>query len=340
MHPVAAVDDAREMGVRFDLAEPCDFTALICTYNNADLLRSALAHLAAQDVETGVSWEVLVVENNCSDRTHEVVREFQVLGTLPRLRLLSERRQGVGYARRTGMRAASGRLIGLVDDDCLVNPDWISEAIRFADEHPRAGAFGGRNELQWQAVPADFALAYGESLARQDLGASELQLPDVGKQVPCGAGLIVRHDALTSGGWLQHGCLRGRDPRHLGAGEDTEIVLRIRNAAWQVWYSPRLRLTHVIPHERTTLPYLRRLHRGFGRVEVFLKHIASRQQPTWQARWHGLAWSLGEMLAVWRRFWLGYVCYRPERPTWLIRLSYATGCIEGAIRFLITGKGV
>ena len=340
MHPVAATASVCEVVASRDEREHCDFTALICTYNNAILLRSALEHLAAQNLDFEVAWEVLIVENNCSDETREVVSEFQLRGELPRLRLLSEPRQGVGYARRTGLRAARGRLIGLVDDDCLVEPNWIAEAIRFAREHSRAGAFGGRNELSWQAEPPEFVVAYGESLARQNFGPSEIQLPDQGRHVPCGAGLIVRREALVQGGWLDHGCLRGRDPRHLGAGEDSEIVLRIRNAGWQVWYSPRLKLKHVIPAHRTTLPYLRRLHRGFGRVEVFLRSMSYAEQPTWRARWRGLLWSLGEMAAVWKRFWLGYVCFGPERPTWLIRLSYATGCIEGAIRFLISGKGI
>ncbi|HEX5106548.1 MAG TPA: glycosyltransferase, partial [Pirellulaceae bacterium] len=279
-----------------------------------------------------------VVDNNCTDDTREVVQSFKALEAFPCLRLLHEGRQGVGHARRTGLRAARGRLIGFVDDDCLVDSHWIAAALEFADSHCQAGAFGGRNELIWQAPPPDFALAYGESLARQDWGAIEFQLSSAGRRVPCGAGLVLRRTALDAGGWLDVGCLRGRDPDFLGAGEDAEIALRIRNAGWQIWYAPQLRLTHLIPPQRMTLSYVRRLHGGFGRAEVFLRHLAQRRNDSWAARLRGLVWSLTELLAVVRRFWLGYIWYSAERPSWLIRLSYATGCLEGGVRFLLTGK--
>jgi GT2 family glycosyltransferase len=235
------------------------------------------------------------------------------------------------------MLAARGRLIGFVDDDCFVAPNWIAEAVQFAVEHPQAGAFGGQNELSWQREPPEFVSAYGESLARQDWGDTERQLPSTGKQVPCGAGLVLRRDALLQSHWLEQGRLRGRDPRYLGAGEDTEILLQIRNAGWEIWYAPRLKLRHVIPPERMTLNYLRRLHRGFGRAEVYLRNIALQHDRSLPARCSGLWWACGQMVAVWRRFWLGYVRYVNERPSWLIRLSYATGCVEGALRFLLFG---
>lgn len=328
------------MGNTASTDDSCAFTALVCTHDNAALLSETLAHLAAQQLDPLVAWEVVVVENNCSDDTAAIVHQFRSSGTMPRVRLLSEAKQGVGHARRTGLRAVRGSLIGFVDDDCWVADDWIAQALRFAAEHPRAGAFGGRNDLLWQGSPPEFVTAYGESLARQQLGDEAQQFPSVGKQVPCGAGVVLRRSAMLASGWLENGCLRGREPRHVGAGEDTEIVLRIRNAGWELWYAPSLHLRHVISPRRMTLSYLCRLHRGFGRVEVFLRNMSLHRDCSFRSRWEGLAWACGEMLRVWRRFWLGYVCYVHERPSWLIRLSYATGCIEGAVRFLVSGRGL
>ena len=122
-----------------------------------------------------------------------------------------------------------------------------------------------------------------------------------------------------------------------GAGEDAEIALRIRRAGWQVWYAPGMRLRHVIPPERMELDYLRRLHRGFGRAEVFLRNLAGPPRP--HPRLEGLAWATDVLVEVLRRYQEGYVRYEDERPTWLIRLSYARGCLEGAVRFLLTGRG-
>lgn len=319
-----------------DRQDELDLTLLVCTHNKARLLERALESVAQQALPHTVRWETLVVANRCTDRTQEVVRRLAADGRIPQLRYVTESRPGVSFARRRGFRESRGRLIGFVDDDCLLAPDWAAQALRFAEAHPRAGAFGGRNELLWEVPPTDIAELYGESLARQDHGNAPRQMPVTEWRMPVGAGLVLRRDAVVSSGWIDHGVLRARTPRNLGAGEDAEIALRIRRAGWQIWYSPGLRLRHVIPGDRTTLVYLRRLHRGFGRADVFLRALATA--PRWP-RFEGAAWAVRVLLGVLRRFPDGFVRYEDERPTWLIRLSYARGCIEGSARFLLTGRG-
>jgi glycosyltransferase involved in cell wall biosynthesis len=310
---------------------------LVCTHNNAGMLDRALESIAGQVLPAGTRWEVLVVANRCTDGTAEVVRRLGERGRIPRLRYVSERRLGISFARRRGLRESRGRLIGLVDDDCLLDPDWAAQALRFAEANPRAGSFGGRNELVWEVPPTPLADLYGESLARQDLGPVPCLMPVNDWRMPVGAGLVVRREAMVQSGWIEHGVLRARGPRNLGAGEDTEISLRIRRAGWQVWYSPELRLRHVIPPERMTLAYLRRLHHGFGRADVFLRSLD--RAPQAHPRLDGAGWAVGVLREVLDRYQEGYVRYEDERPTWLIRLSYARGCLEGAARFLLTGRG-
>jgi glycosyltransferase involved in cell wall biosynthesis len=314
-----------------------DLTILICTHDKARLLDGALASVAAQVMPEGVRWEVLVVGNRCGDETAEVVRRWGESGRFPRLRYISERRLGVSHARRRGLRESLGRLVGFVDDDCRLAPDWAAKALGFAAENPRAGAFGGRNELTWEAPPTRIAELYGESLARQDLGPAPVRMPVREWRMPVGAGMVLRREAIRDSGWLDHGTLRSRTGRGLRAGEDTEIALRIRRAGWEVWYSPAQRLRHVIPPERMTLRYLRRLHRGFGLSDVYLRDLGIGPRP--HRRLDGLAWSVRVLREVLDRYEEGYVRYEAERPTWLIRLSYASGCVEGAVRFLLTGRG-
>ena len=314
-----------------------DLTLLICTHNNAQMLDRALESIAGQALPPGAGWEVLVVGNRCTDRTVDVVRGWAEKRRIPRLRYVSERRLGISFARKRGLRESLGSLIGLVDDDCLLDPDWAAQALRFAEEQPRAGAFGGRNELLWEVPPPPLAELYGESLARQDLGSVPVRMPVKEWRMPVGAGLVLRRKAIVDSGWIDQGVLRARRPGSLGAGEDAEVSLRIRRAGWEVWYSPNLRLRHVIPAERMTLAYLRRLHRGFGRADVFMRALANAPQR--HPRLDGFAWSLRVLVEVLQRYQEGYVRYEDERPTWLIRLSYARGCVEGAGRFLLTGRG-
>jgi glycosyltransferase involved in cell wall biosynthesis len=314
-----------------------DLTLLICTHNKARLLDRTLESIAGQLLPPEIRWEVLVVANRCTDGTADVVRRWGATGRMPRLRYVGERRLGVSFARKRGLRESRGRLVAFVDDDCLLEADWAAQALRFAAEHPEVGAFGGRNELFWEFPPPRVAELYGESLARQDLGPAPLRMPVSEWRMPVGAGMVLRREAIVDSGWIEQGVLRARRPRNLGAGEDAEIALRIRRAGWQVWYSPALRLRHVIPRERMTLRYLRRLHRGFGRADAFLRALDRAPQP--HPRLDAVRWSVGMLADVARRYQEGYVRYEDERPTWLIRLSYARGCLEGAARFLLTGRG-
>jgi hypothetical protein len=49
-------------------------------------------------------------------------------------------------------------------------------------------------------------------------------------------------------------------------------------------------------------------------------------------------WALAELVRVFRRFWMGFVRYEDERPTWLIRLAWALGCVSGAGALLVRGR--
>lgn len=319
-----------------------DLTVLICTHNRAELLDRALERIAGQEAAPSVHWEVLVVANRCTDSTSAVVRRWGESGRIPRLRYVSERRPGISAARRRGLRESRGRLVGYVDDDCLIGPDWVERAVSFAGEHPRAGAFGGKNDLLWETPPTPLADLYGESLARQDLGSAPRKLPERAWRMPVGAGLVLRREAVIESGWIHGGVLRSRAQRSalgpIECGEDAEIGIRIRRAGWEIWYSPHLRLHHFIPADRMGLRYLRRVHRGFGRAEPVLRALALAPQA--QPRRDAVSWAARMLREVLHRYEDGYVRYEDERPTWLIRLSHAGGCLEGAAAVALTGRGL
>src|SRR5436190_10932299 len=113
-----------------------DLTLLVCTHNHAGLLDRALQSIAAQAVPRGIRWEVLVVDNRCTDGTREVVRRWAADPRIPVLRSVNEPHLGVSFARKRGIRESRGRLIGFVDDDCLLAPDWVARALGFAEAHP------------------------------------------------------------------------------------------------------------------------------------------------------------------------------------------------------------
>jgi len=89
------------------------------TYNNCERLRITLNAFANLRCPEGCRWEVVVVNNACTDLTGEIVREF--VGILP-IVYVEEPHSGVSRGRNAGLKAASGEFIVFTDDDIKPEP--------------------------------------------------------------------------------------------------------------------------------------------------------------------------------------------------------------------------
>lgn len=249
---------------------------LICTYNNAALLDRALECLERQR-STDDSWSVLVIDNNSTDDTPAVVDKYRAAGRIPGLRRVFEPEQGLAKARLRGVRESAAHWIGLVDDDCFVDEEWVRQALRFAREHPDCGAFGGKNVLLWEMPPSDLVERYGEFYARRDLGPTPLVLGP--RATLAGAGMVINRSALERTGWLEAHIMAGRQGKTLTAcgGEDEEIVLRLRKAGYALRYTPDCVLLHFITRRRISERYLIDLFFEFGASRSRLLRLVSHE---------------------------------------------------------------
>jgi glycosyltransferase involved in cell wall biosynthesis len=313
-------------------------TLLICTRDRAGMLAGGLEALRALEIPDGVGWEVVVVDNASGDDTGRVVEAFAASPGAPSVRLVREDRRGVGFARKRGLRESRGELVAFLDDDCVLEPDWLVATTRFAREHPRAGAFGGRNALDWEREPTALLSDYGDSFARQDWGDRAFGLPRGPHRWLCGAGLVLRREAVLDAGYAERGMLRGRHSGGRGAGEDGEVQLLVRQRGWETWYAPTLRLAHRIPAQRMGLRHLCVVNHGFGRREPYLRLLAGGMPLTIGNRLLALRWAVANLGTVLARFWKGFVRYRHERPALVIRLAHAVGGVEGAVVLLLVGR--
>jgi glycosyltransferase involved in cell wall biosynthesis len=106
---------------------------VIPVYNEESYLALCLQAIAQQTVRP---FEVIVVDNNSTDNTAAVARQF------PFVKLIQETRQGVAYARDRGFNAACGDVIGRTDGDTILAPDWV-EKIQQAFTDPSVDAVSG-----------------------------------------------------------------------------------------------------------------------------------------------------------------------------------------------------
>jgi len=232
---------------------------VVCTYNNAALLDEMLTALGRQHSVERARWGCLIVDNNCTDGTPAVVEKHKRMGLIPNLRRIREAEQGLTPARLRGARSTDAPWIAYVDDDCVLEADWMAAAVAFAVKHPSAGAFGGRVILDYEREPERYVHAYSYVFAAQDHGGGERRVPFL-----AGAGLVVSRAALAACGWSEEPLVADRIGRQLVSGGDVEIVLRVASAGYDLWYVPAMALRHWIPTRRTSLGYLISINRGLG----------------------------------------------------------------------------
>lgn len=108
-------------------------SVIIPAYNEEGYLDRCLQSLASQ---TTLPYEVIVVDNNSTDRTAEIADRY------PFVTLVHEQAQGLYYARQTGMHVASGDVLCRIDADTVVDPGWI-ESISNAFQDKSVDALTG-----------------------------------------------------------------------------------------------------------------------------------------------------------------------------------------------------
>jgi glycosyltransferase involved in cell wall biosynthesis len=202
-------------------------TVAICTYNRCESLVETLGTLAAQQRASPADWQVLIIDNNCSDATLSVISGFA--GRIG-MRVVRETRQGLSHARNRALREAHGEWILFIDDDVKLAPDWLAAWIDALRDAPDVGYAGGRILPDWGAAPPRWF--HGEKLALIDGALVWFDLGEVvqplrdGDPQPFGGNMAIRREvALGLNGFRPDLGMRGEE---VGRGEETDLFLRIR----------------------------------------------------------------------------------------------------------------
>ena len=115
---------------------------IIATYNRADYLPRTLNSLTNQSLSSEL-FEIIVVNNNSTDHTAEVCRSFAEAQPELNFTMVTEIRQGLSHARNCGINHAKGDYFAIIDDDELVNRDFLKSYYDFFGMYPTAAACGG-----------------------------------------------------------------------------------------------------------------------------------------------------------------------------------------------------
>ena len=240
-------------------------SVILPTYNRVGRLRRAIEALLHQAGDPA-AYEVLVVDNNCSDGTAEFLAGIDD----PRIHVIAEKRQGLSYARNAGLSAARAPIIAFTDDDVEVAPDWVSTVIAALHGHPELDGVGGRVLPAWEGRrPHWLTRAHWAPLALQDHGDCRRIFDSHNPIGLIGANVAFRARVFDRVGVFSPDVQRVGDG--IGSTEDHELLTRLYEAGGRMLYTPRLLVRAVVQADRYERGYHRRWHEGHGRFHALMR---------------------------------------------------------------------
>jgi glycosyltransferase involved in cell wall biosynthesis len=274
-----------------------DVSVVVTTYNRADVLPRALQGLLRQDAR-GVRYEVVVVDNNSTDSTRQVV-EACMAGGQGSVRYVFEARQGISHGRNAGILSSRAPIVAFTDDDVTVAPDWVATLKRSLDAHPEADCVGGRVLLRaGQILPSWLTRDHWGPVALLDYGDAPFFVTDQRRLCLIGANTAFRRRVFERIGLYA---------AHMVAVNDNEILVRLWRSGGRGLYIPELVVVSDVATERLTKTYHRRWHQRHGRYSA-LMHDEGLEGTRWGRLLGVPAWIYREALegsARWLACWLG-----------------------------------
>ena len=298
-------------------------TVVLCTYNRAQSLQSALQSVAASVLPESVEWEILIVDNNSNDRTRKVAEEF--CNRYPgRFRYLFEAQQGKSHALNTGIREAQGSILAFMDDDVTVHPSWLQNLTAPLHTDEWVGS-GGRIVPEWSFSPPRWLLANSPHAAGPLVGFDPS--PNAGhlREAPIGTNMAFRRGMFEKYGYFRTDL--GPRPGSEIRNEDTEFGDRLISGGERLRYEPSALVFHPVTSNRINKDYFLRwwFHKGEANIRQFgvrpgtkyyvggIPLFLFRNLVVWTIRWMlGIqpAQRFSSKLSVWSKAGEIMECYR------------------------------
>ena len=201
------------------------------------------------------------------NRSDEPLADRFDLSWHPHARVVREETLGLTAARLRGIRESAGDLLVFVDDDNVLDVDFLEIVLRIMEERPFLGSWSGQCRPAFEEPPPEWTRRYWGNLVIREFDKDVWSnLPRLSQSMPCGAGLCVRREVALHYLDLHESGKRSfqfdRNGKSLLSGGDNDLAACACDIGLGVGVIASLKLTHLISPERLTEDYLARLTEG------------------------------------------------------------------------------
>jgi glycosyltransferase involved in cell wall biosynthesis len=276
-----------------------DISVVIATYNRANVLSETLEKFAAIS-SNGPAVEFVIVDNNSTDHTSQVIDAFESRLTL---RHLFEPKPGKNVALNKGLREAPlGPIVVFTDDDVDPDQNYFNEITECCERLKDYSIFGGLIYPVWpDGEPPRWEQAPGVN-AGHDLGEVEMSYPE--DRYPWGPNMWLRREVFEKG--YRYGERLGPTPKKRKMGSETSFLMVLRQDGYEIMYCPSVRVGHRLQSHEIRFTHVFKRAFYYGRGLAHLNPFPRRS--LWQRS--RFAWRLlrSAILLKYTMMWVGEAC--------------------------------
>ncbi len=218
---------------------PYDCSIIIPVFNQLDLTRQCLTHLA--NVTDGCSYEVIVVDNASTDGTTPFLSSLE--GDIQIIR--NDSNLGFAKACNQGTKAAKGKYVVFLHNDTIPQEGWLSPLLEEVERNADVAVVGSKLLFPDKTIQhAGLVISRKDFMPNHIFSGAVDNLPAVNFrrefQVVTAACMLVRRGSFDAVGGFDEGFIHGC--------EDVDFCLKIRDGGERVVYQPKSMLFHLEQH--------------------------------------------------------------------------------------------
>lgn len=246
-------------------------SVVICTYNpKEEYLNIAIDAILKQDFNKE-DFEFFIIDNNSSFKVSELkfVKENNI-------RIIEEKTPGLTAARECGARNSKGKIIVFVDDDNILNTDYLTNVEKLFDMYNYLGVVSGEILPIYEVEPPKWFYQFESAIAIRRLPNDYnyfTNIPIFNVFFPIGAGISIRRQLLISyfDDLTNNVRVEGRKGNSLSSGEDLDIDYFAISKGYLIGQTKKLSLKHLIPASRVNYKYINKLNLGSLKSTFLIK---------------------------------------------------------------------